>query len=388
MNIENAKVVVVLGMHRSGTSVITRGLQALNVDLGEELMPAAQKNNEKGFFEDIEFNRLNIELLEALGRKWDALAPVPDSVFEQDDFEDYRLRAIELLRARIAGQSKPFGLKDPRIAHLLPFWQSVFDRADASVSYVIAIRNPVSIAESLERRDGFEFCKSFYLWLGHIIPAVLKTRGFPRVVVDFELLMQNPQLQLKRIGKALDLPFEQDSAAVKKYADEFLDEALRHAQEKDLRLVPEVPMDVVTAHDLLLAFAKDRANLEAAESMAAFEKMNIRLQDFAPMLAYMSRTETENVRLKQSLTVKEQEIADLEHHVSNLKDMVKERDERIAELDKTIESLEKMLEQLRGEIESIKDSTAWKMILAMNNKLIKYPAVRGLGRKLLSLVKD
>ena len=44
-------VFVVLGMHRSGTSAITRGLQALNVNLGEQLLPAVPNDNDKGFFE-------------------------------------------------------------------------------------------------------------------------------------------------------------------------------------------------------------------------------------------------------------------------------------------------------------------------------------------------
>ena len=60
------KIIVVLGMHRSGTSAITRGLQTLGVNLGSSLIPP-DDNNEKGFFEDIEINSFNNQLLSALG---------------------------------------------------------------------------------------------------------------------------------------------------------------------------------------------------------------------------------------------------------------------------------------------------------------------------------
>ena len=46
------KIIVVLGMHRSGTSTVTRGLRVPGASLGENLMPPAVDNNEKGFFED------------------------------------------------------------------------------------------------------------------------------------------------------------------------------------------------------------------------------------------------------------------------------------------------------------------------------------------------
>ncbi len=49
-------LIVVLGMHRSGTSVLTRAMETLGANLGSRLMPAAAGNNDKGFFEDIDVN--------------------------------------------------------------------------------------------------------------------------------------------------------------------------------------------------------------------------------------------------------------------------------------------------------------------------------------------
>ena len=61
------------------------------------------------------------------------------------------------------------------------------------------------MAQSLQKRDGFDFEKSYYLWLEHVLPTILETRGATRVVVDFDLLMADPSGQLQRMAKALDV---------------------------------------------------------------------------------------------------------------------------------------------------------------------------------------
>jgi len=76
METNNKKLIVVLGMHRSGTSAITRGLQVLGVSLGDRMIPPVEDNNPKGFWEDMDLNALNIEMLSALDSDWCRVTPV------------------------------------------------------------------------------------------------------------------------------------------------------------------------------------------------------------------------------------------------------------------------------------------------------------------------
>jgi hypothetical protein len=73
------KLIVVLGMHRSGTSALTRGLQVMGVSLGERLIPPIEGNNAKGFWEDIEINAFDNEMLAAIESAWFYLAPLQAS---------------------------------------------------------------------------------------------------------------------------------------------------------------------------------------------------------------------------------------------------------------------------------------------------------------------
>ena len=70
------RLVVVLGMHRSGTSALTRGLTVLGVSLGNNLLPPVEDNNPTGFWEEREIYDLHNSMLRACGSDWDDLGPI------------------------------------------------------------------------------------------------------------------------------------------------------------------------------------------------------------------------------------------------------------------------------------------------------------------------
>ncbi|MCI0551346.1 MAG: glycosyl transferase, partial [Anaerolineae bacterium] len=162
------KLVVVLGMHRGGTSALTRGLVALGIELGDHLMSALPENP-KGYWEDLDIQGLNVDLLSCLGHDWYTLDLISAADLASERAIAVRSRAIELLRQKTA-DTNIYGIKDPRIARLLPFWQSVFDHLRLEVGYVIAVRNPLSVAHSMKARmKWLEPEKSYYLWLEHMV---------------------------------------------------------------------------------------------------------------------------------------------------------------------------------------------------------------------------
>jgi len=141
---DHKQIVVVLGMHRSGTSAITRGLKVLGVELGSKLLSPEVGINDKGFWEDIDVTAFNDEFLKELGHDWHSLTPIMPHELHSQIAQNRKLRAVEILRNKLSGIDC-FGVKDPRMARLLPFWQSVFAELNLKVSYVVAFRNPKSV---------------------------------------------------------------------------------------------------------------------------------------------------------------------------------------------------------------------------------------------------
>ncbi len=219
------KLIVVLGMHRSGTSVITRGLQVLGVELGDNLMPPYEGNNTRGFWEDVDINALNIEMLHSLSSDWHFLTPIQPADVDTLAGNGYLQRAVQLLQKKTAA-AKVFGFKDPRVAKLLPFWKKVFADGQMKVDYVVVIRHPLSVRDSLAKRDGFEVEKSHLLWLEHVISSLVGTDGENRVLVDYDTFMRMPEPELTRIAKELQLSM--DAAELQKFQSEFLDHQLQH----------------------------------------------------------------------------------------------------------------------------------------------------------------
>ena len=101
-----SRLIVVLGMHRSGTSVITSGLQVMGIDLGDHLMPASEGNNSRGFWEDVDINRLNIEMLHFLEIDWHFLTPIQPADVDTLCKNGYLQRARQLLQEKTAAMKK------------------------------------------------------------------------------------------------------------------------------------------------------------------------------------------------------------------------------------------------------------------------------------------
>ena len=69
--------ILVLGMHRSGTSALTRVLNLMGLDLPSGLMGPVENNNETGFWESQEIADIHDELLEEIGSSWDDCLRIP-----------------------------------------------------------------------------------------------------------------------------------------------------------------------------------------------------------------------------------------------------------------------------------------------------------------------
>lgn len=217
-------LIVVLGMHRSGTSAITQSLEALGVSLGNELL-APTPDNPKGYFEDVRVFDLNERLLAAFGLRWSDLPLIGLEQWASSRVEALREEARALLEGRMA-QFPLWGFKDPRTVRLLPFWHGLFEEMGLMPRYLVCKRNPLSTAKSLEQRDGMALEWALWLRLVYLVPYMALIRECPHVVVDYDRLLADPHAQLARIASVLRLTPDREAMAV--YTDEFLSKGLRH----------------------------------------------------------------------------------------------------------------------------------------------------------------
>ena len=178
---------LVLGMHRSGTSALAGVLGRLGVDLGALLMPATP-DNPKGYFEHLEIVAVHEGLLAALGSRWDDVRPLPAGWWDGPAAAASRV-ALRAIVARDFAAAPCWGVKDPRLCRLLPLWQPLLREMAVEPRYLLVLRRPAEVAASLAARDGISAARARLLWLRHVLDAEAHSRGQRRAIVHYRDLV-------------------------------------------------------------------------------------------------------------------------------------------------------------------------------------------------------
>lgn len=223
----SAEVVLLLGMHRSGTSLLMRICNLLGVKLAEDLIPP-REDNAKGFFEHAEIVRLNEKIFECFGLNSQDTTVLPPVWWGHADILLLREAIKSCLQKTYHGMQL-WGMKDPRIGKLLPLWLPLFEELNITPRVVIAFRNPLEVAASLKKREGLSVERGLLLWLQYNLAIEKETRGMPRIFIHYPDMMQQTEMITKRLnGFISGLHYD---VKVKNAIHAFIDPALQHHKQ-------------------------------------------------------------------------------------------------------------------------------------------------------------
>ncbi|TKB47445.1 sulfotransferase family protein [Thalassotalea mangrovi] len=203
-----SQAIIVIGMHRSGTSALSGELSRLGVFMGKHLLKPQKGVNDKGFYENARLLKLNEQLLDRVHLSWDH--PLLPPTLPESISETFKRRAIRFVRQEYESASL-WGMKDPRVSMLLPFWHQVFLASAIEPVYVLMIRHPLEVAASLQKRDGFSRDKGLMLWLNYNFFSYLYSLQSRRVIIDFESLLDNPNAMIRPLMEQLAITPVNDS---------------------------------------------------------------------------------------------------------------------------------------------------------------------------------
>jgi hypothetical protein len=180
------EVVVVLGMHRSGTSLCMNVLNALGIRVDNDL--SSDTNNPRGYYETPEIVELNEKLLHLARVNWHTvLSPNLHGPWRDDPaLSTLKQRLRDHISEKANRSPEPWAVKDPRICLLLPLYEQLFEQCHLSPIYILCIRDPRSVARSLKRRDNFPALLSELLWLNYTMSAIRVAGSRIKAVVHYE----------------------------------------------------------------------------------------------------------------------------------------------------------------------------------------------------------
>jgi O-antigen biosynthesis protein len=345
------KAIVVLGMHRSGTSALTRVLSLCGATLPKQIVPPAP-DNEAGFWEVAEIIAIHEELLASAGSRWDNVLEFPQSWFTSSIAESFKCRIINILHENFA-DAPLLVIKDPRMCRLVPLWLSVFNDFGAEPLFIFVIRNPLEVAASLEVRNGFLPAKSIMLWLRHFLAAERDTRGMKRVFISYEDLLNDWRGVIQRLSIELDIQWSKQPDSVEAEIDAFLSSQLRHhlVTHKEIVARTDIVSWVKTTFDWAMRATKGLA--AASEELdSVHEALLSADRAFAPLV---TANTLEISKLSEDITRLNGELTQFIGNINVLEVQVAERDRQIAQMQKEmVQTIQAQHEQLNNMINALK----------------------------------
>ena len=185
--------VLVLGMHRSGTSALTRVLNLLGLDAGRDVLMGASESEPHGALGGRAADVVQRPPARRAGRPLVGAAATADprlwSPWPTGSWGD---EAADLHAEAFAGT--PWVWKDPRVSLLLPFWRAVLGRDGAAAPHeVVALRDPTEIAGSLAARDDMALAYGLALWERYTRALLDDLDGRRACFVHYERLLAEPE---------------------------------------------------------------------------------------------------------------------------------------------------------------------------------------------------
>ncbi|WP_370225105.1 hypothetical protein [Pararhodobacter marinus] len=286
--------VLVLGMHRSGTSALAGVLSKLGCDLPKAIMEPSQANA-KGFFESTAVRDLNEEILASAGTSWDDFLAVNPHWTDSPVAASYFARAVELVRTDF-GDSPLIVLKDPRICRLVPFWTRVLEQAGYRVLPILTVRHPEEVARSLRQKKKFSRGLSHMIWLHYVLEAEVLTRGTPRYATSYDMLIRRWPFVVSEAAKTLGVHWPRGLDQVETVIEDFLSTELRHHQER-----PEDqgdnPLLVAWLRNTYAIFSRWAEQGEDADDYETLDTIREAFNDAARAFGRLVKVEREERRL-------------------------------------------------------------------------------------------
>lgn len=222
---------LVLGMHRSGTSALTRMLSLAGAELPLRLMPAGL-GNETGHWEPQFLVDFHDRMLQDIGSSWHDWRQADFSMLAPE-----KRAALKAEMQKILLEDYPAGdifvVKDPRLCRFAAFFMEAVEDLGCKVALIQTFRNPLDVVKSLNTRKGvwpadYTATDAALLWLRHVIDSEMDCLGRQRAVVSYDALMANPEQTLAVIERDTGLRFPKRWSEIEPEVRTFLSPTQRH----------------------------------------------------------------------------------------------------------------------------------------------------------------
>ncbi|HYG88459.1 MAG TPA: hypothetical protein VD978_19630 [Azospirillum sp.] len=265
------RVVIVLGMHNSGTSLLARAIALMGVELGRHVLTreSFERAPRYDYWEHAQITEIQDRLLQTLDRYWNqerADWAIPASAWQRPEVLAMKNELAEILRRELGETPAVWGFKDPRTVRLMPLWHDLATVLRLDPLYLISLRDPATVATSFASKGQVSYELAERLWTRHYFEALQYSQGAPRLVTDYDAWFADPNRQFERLADALGLDDPERRAKARAEVAATIDPGLKQHSAP-----PGAPLSPITRdlHALLLRMAEGRTDPAAEAALLA-----------------------------------------------------------------------------------------------------------------------
>lgn len=345
-----SEILLVLGMHRSGTSALTRTLNILGLGLPKTLIKN-NSSNVKGHWESLPLSQLNDEYLRLGGLVW----------------SDWKLGNLDRIRAKnrrefqsdlkaLLGAEFPADrvsvLKEPRIARIADEYLEFFKAEDIPVSAIIPVRNPLEVIQSLVARNDMNRLDAALLWLRNVLEAVEASADVKRAFFTYDRFLQSPVEVLSSVAERLEFEYPIAPSVVENDITDFISHGLRHHEFETVDVAHD-PVTQYWINDVYLALrllCNDPLNEMALQTLS---RIKSEFDSADPVLEAITRSFVQKEKALRTEHEKQSKLLDDAHETT--KQHLDKSETNLSSVRSELDSVRQELQKTESERASLKE---------------------------------
>ncbi|PHR56059.1 MAG: hypothetical protein COA47_13285 [Robiginitomaculum sp.] len=336
-HVQPANIQLIVGTHRSGTSLLTRLVSLLGFDLGRHLMQPSF-DNPRGFWENEKIVAAHDQLLSELGKDWSTAALLPENWMDTSAAKACITSLSDILIDDFQ-DNVPSLIKDPRLAILYPLWPKVARKLKRPLQSIAIVRSPSSVSSSVAKRNFLDKAAAAFITISYM-QAMRQNlpKKVDRLIVYEHLLTKNADDILKFLSHYFPGNAAIDDPNVRNTIQGLI---YQNADQN-----PDDP-------DLHQRYSAMTASTDFFLKRSSFDKMT---QDFAAMLdldaSFIREHDRRSFLTKgtKKIQVEQRKFVQLNTENQELHGQIRERTEELASLNSVLVDKETYIGALDGGI--------------------------------------
>lgn len=185
-----------------------------------------KRSNPLGHWEHLEVFEINCALLKIFGGDWKNPPAFPANWLDHPEVVVLEKRAREFVE-KMNTAADVWAFKEPRTCLTLPFWKKIIPH----MQYIIAVRDPFAVAESLMARNTLPIFRGMYLWAHYWLKIMHETKNEKRIFISYDAFLLDIDKQILRLIDGQYIHQKELTPTIRTQLQNFVQSDLQHHKQ-------------------------------------------------------------------------------------------------------------------------------------------------------------